>query len=678
MATRTGYNSEDDSARTAVAGQIAAVQTALQSQINSLSGGGDPEVITALQTAVDALEASQATLSTAVAGKADAAATTASLAARATVTALTDGLAAKATTTALSALSDTVSGLSAALAGKASTTALSDGLATKASTTSVSDLSAVVADKADATATTAALALKADTAAMISALAGKASTTSLTDGLAAKADASALTSGLAAKADTSALTSGLAAKADVSALTSGLAAKADSSALTSGLAAKADAAATTAALATKAPSTDVTADRARLSLLEARPQFRQARGAVVFTWDDGWSTHPTIAQMHADRGQAATFYITSNLLGTSQHMAGSDVAAIQALGHEIGCHSADHTDMKTLTAVTRAAQWASKATIEALMSGGKQITSYAYPLGNNDVTCNQEAYGRFDRVAAIGLSQGYYTGTSGYAPWLYDLDTEVYRHGRFPWSQTTHTQFMALLKDHVRRRPVILTAYAHQMGNPDTPTQAMIEEAMNYCQANGIPCITTAQALPGPKVVNPGFESDLDGWTVINAGAAATGTTVDVITDAPGAGLSGTKSLRIISPNTTTTADSVHVFQTLPARPLTAYSLSARIRHDGTPGGAGTGTSKYSVRINEFNSVGGSIASRSVRGNISTGSWAQSSCTLTTADATNYVALGHTHPDCRYVTIGLYIQEYTGTFYADHVHFGPTEDGLLG
>lgn len=605
MAGRTGYNSEDDSARTAVAGQIETLRVSLQGQINSLSGGGDPEIISALQDAVDALEIAQADLAAAVAGKADAAATAASLALKATTTALADGLALKASQVSLDAVSDTASSLSAALAGKASTTALSDGLATKASASSVSDLTTTVAGKADATGTTAALAAKADASAMTTALAGK------------------------------------------------------------------------------APNSDITADRARLSSLEAKPtgiQFPQARGAVVFTWDDGWDTHPGVADMHAARGQAATFYVTKDLLDTSQHMASSAVAGIMgySVGHEIGSHSKTHTDMTTLNATTRAEQWDAKTGIEALMSGGKKITSYAYPLGNNNLACNQEAYTRFDRVAAIGLSQGYYTGASGYAGWLYDTDFEGFRHGRFPWSETTHAQFMLLLKDHVRRRPVILTAYAHQVGAAGTPTLTQVTEALDYCQANGIPCLTTAQAFPGPKLINPGFEDGLEGWTTLLAGAAATGTTVDVITDTAAAGMTGTKSLRIISPNTTTSADSVRVFQVVPAKPMTAYSVSARVRHDGTPGGLGTGASKFSVRINEYNSVGGSIASRNIRGNISTGSWAQSSTPAQTADATNYVAAGHTHPDCRYVEVSLYVEQYTGTFYADHVHFGPTEDGLLG
>lgn len=400
---------------------------------------------------------------------------------------------------------------------------------------------------------------------------------------------------------------------------------------------------------------------------------RRAKGAVAFTWDDGWDSHPQIADMHAARGQQATFYITSNLLGTAQHMAAAAMAPMVAQGHEIGCHSADHVDMTGLTPATRAAQWNSAATLEGIIGGGYKIRSYAYPLGNNNLTTNQEGYGRFDRLATIGLSQGFYTGANGYAPWLFDDDAgyEGFRHGRFPWNQQTHGQFMQQL-DMVRRRPVVLTAYAHQMGNSDTPTQAQIEEAMDFCVTHGIPCITSKDAIPGPKIVNPGFEDGLNGWTVSLAGAAVAGTTVDTVAQAPPDGMSGTQSLRIISPNTTTNADSVDVSQIVPALPNRAYSLSARIRHD-----AAAGVGRLSVRIFEYNALGAQVRG-ALRGNPgSSPAWVQTTVTPTATDIAATL-VGKTHPDTRFVRCGLYLQESAGTFYADHVYFGPTEEGLLG
>jgi peptidoglycan/xylan/chitin deacetylase (PgdA/CDA1 family) len=410
----------------------------------------------------------------------------------------------------------------------------------------------------------------------------------------------------------------------------------------------------------------------------ARVAQRRAAGAVAFSWDDGWSTHPAIATAHQIRGQKATFYITSNLLGTSQHMAASAMAVMVAQGHEIGCHNADHVDMTGLTPATRTVQWDSAGVLEGIIGGGYKIRSYAYPLGAHNPTTDQEGYGRFDRLACIGLSQGFVGGagsgaTGNALQWLYDTDYEGFRHGRFPWSQTTHAQFMQVL-DMVRRRPIVLTAYAHQIGNPDTPTQAQVDEAMDFCVAHGIPCITAKEAIPGHKIVNPGFETGIDGWVVTTAGAGATGLTVDTVTDAPSTGLPGTKSLRIISPSTATASDTVQVRQTVPVRGGWAYTLSGRTRHDATPVGAGAGVK---IRINEYFEDGSIIASRNVSSAASGLAWAQVSATPTALNDGATIA-GRSHPDARYWEVGLYVNNVTGTFYADHLYFGPTQEGLLG
>lgn len=403
---------------------------------------------------------------------------------------------------------------------------------------------------------------------------------------------------------------------------------------------------------------------------------RLAQGAVVFTWDDGWDSHPNVADMHAARGQRATFYITTNLLGTAQHMAAAAMAPMVAQGHEIGCHSADHLDMTTLTAVTRAPQWASQQTLEGIIGGGYQVRSYAYPFGTHNLATDQEAYGRFDRIASVGLAQGFAGSSASAGQWMYEPNRiDLFRHGRFPWSQTTHAQFMRLLKDYVVKRPVVLTAYAHQIGNPDTPTMAQVQEAMDYCQAQGIPCLTTTQAFPAPKVINAGFENSTDGWVVITAGAGATGLVVASIADAPSAGLPGTNSLQIISPGTATTADTAEVMQTFPVEGDRPYTFSGRIRHDPTPVGVGAG---LKLRINEMAGDGTVIASRAASSSASTTAWTQATVTPSALNDGRTIA-GRSHPEARYWEVGVRLNNVTGTFYADHLYFGPTDAaGALG
>jgi hypothetical protein len=151
---RYGYNSETATSTSAIGEILDESLTALQLQIDALSGGGDPLVISELQDSVDALETAQADLAADVAGKADAAVVTAALNLKASVTALNDGLAAKADASTVTALAGTVTSLSTALSGKASTAYVDSGLATKASASSVADLTTTVNSKADASTVT--------------------------------------------------------------------------------------------------------------------------------------------------------------------------------------------------------------------------------------------------------------------------------------------------------------------------------------------------------------------------------------------------------------------------------------------------------------------------------------------------------------------------------------------
>ncbi len=477
---------------------------------------------------------------------------------------------------------------------------------------------------------------------------------------------------------------------DVSALTARVtdleATRATTAALSSGLAGKADSTALTNGLATKASTASVTALTGRVTAIESITERRPAtsRGAVAFSWDDGWDTHPTVAQWHADRGQVATFYVTTGELDGAQHMPTAAVAQIHALGHEIGAHNVSHTSMTSgATPASRQSQWdAAKATLEGLI--GERVVSYAYPLGDHDATTDREAYGRYDRVAYVGLSQGF-AGTSAKAgTWQITPSYSSFGHGRFPWNQSTHTQFMAILRDQVFTQGLVIPTYAHQVGNPDTPTEAQVLEALDFCEANGIRTLTARDALPGPMLVNPGFEDGLNGWTVIKAGTGGTASVVEVATDAPATGFGGTKSLKLTSA-ASTTSDSVRIVQSVAVDPRERYTFSGQIRHDADKAGTGF----FSLRVNEYDENGRSLTGRNFRSNGSTTTWAQTLGVATSpADPDPggplarpdfaYLPPNSLHPDCRIVEIGLYITNATGTFYADHIHFGPTRNGVLG
>jgi peptidoglycan/xylan/chitin deacetylase (PgdA/CDA1 family) len=414
---------------------------------------------------------------------------------------------------------------------------------------------------------------------------------------------------------------------------------------------------------------------ARVGALESitarRPQT--SRGAVAFSWDDGWSTHPQVAQWHAERGQVATFYVTVNELDGAQHMPTSAVAAIHALGHEIGAHNLTHTSMTSGTdAAGRTAQWDdAKAALEALT--GEPVVSYAYPLGDHSATTDTEAYGRYDRVAYTGLSQGFVgSNTTKAGNWLLTPDFQGFGHGRFPWSQQTHAQFMEILRSLVHT-DVTVPVYTHQVGNSDSPTEAQVLEALDYCASRGIRTLTARDATPAPMILNPSFERGLDGWTVIPGGTGGSASVVEVVEDVPALGLGGTHSLRITSA-ASTTSDSVRVLQTVPVRPGEQYVLSGRLRHDGDKSGSGT----FTLRLNEYDAIGKTVSGRNIRSAASGSDWTAVSLQPTTPTEATWLPPNSFHPDTRLVEVEVYLSNVTGTFYADHIHFGPVRNGILG
>lgn len=158
------------------------------------AGGGGGVTVHGDLTGLDADDHPQyalaASMTTALAGKAD-------------TTALTSGLAAKANTSHAHVIADTT-GLQTALDAKADTTALTAGLATKADATHTHVI-------ADTTGLQTALDAKADSSALTSGLAGKADTSHTQ----ATSTITGLDATLAALATTTSLTSGLATKAAV-------------------------------------------------------------------------------------------------------------------------------------------------------------------------------------------------------------------------------------------------------------------------------------------------------------------------------------------------------------------------------------------------------------------------------------------------------------------------------
>lgn len=388
-----------------------------------------------------------------------------------------------------------------------------------------------------------------------------------------------------------------------------------------------------------------------------------ARGRICFTWDDGYTSAYRIAQLANARRQRHTMFITTGLVGAPNRVTRPQITDMWRDGHEIASHNVNHTDMTALTTVTRQPEWdTSKAYLEAATAPG-EITSYAYPFGGRTLATDAEGYGRYQRIAGIGLSQGY-----NRPPWIYRQGSAPFLIGRFPWSDTTHAQLLALIRM-AATQPVILTIYAHDPDTAGNPTMAQIIEAMDLVDQLGMPAITLDEAFPGAGInsmlANPGFEDlvdpsgNLPGWTKFPTAA----TVIERLVEAPDAGLLGSASLHITVPGAAAATASESVMQVFPVECGKVYTLGVRARVANL-----TGAGKFSIRRNLYDATGTALAAQSITGPaIVSTTWATSTLVVDLrAVGTEGAAT------CRF---DLWANQVAGDFYVDHCWAGETIAG---
>lgn len=101
---------------------------------------------------------------------------------------------------------------------------------------------------------------------------------------------------------------------------------------------------------------------------------------ITFTFDDGWVEHFTIANIFTGYGINATFYVNSNRL-VPPRLTPSQLNRMQFLGHEIGGHTKDHTDLLTLNTSQKIDQICNdKSNLQSL---NLNVNSFAFPFGND-------------------------------------------------------------------------------------------------------------------------------------------------------------------------------------------------------------------------------------------------------------------------------------------------------
>jgi peptidoglycan/xylan/chitin deacetylase (PgdA/CDA1 family) len=123
------------------------------------------------------------------------------------------------------------------------------------------------------------------------------------------------------------------------------------------------------------------------------------RTIVSLTFDDGLPSHVTAMAMMRALGMVGTFYISPDLVGTSDYyMPWPDVQALAEAGNEIGGHTLHHVVLtKVDPGTARAEVCGSRSAL--LDRGFSPVTSFAYPDAEVNPTVEQI-------VAQCGYSSG--------------------------------------------------------------------------------------------------------------------------------------------------------------------------------------------------------------------------------------------------------------------------------
>jgi peptidoglycan/xylan/chitin deacetylase (PgdA/CDA1 family) len=103
---------------------------------------------------------------------------------------------------------------------------------------------------------------------------------------------------------------------------------------------------------------------------------------VSIVFDDGTASQYDAFLLMSQRGIQGTFYVVSDFVGSSGYLSSSQLLEMQQNGNEIGSHSASHLSFIHLSeSRIRDQCLVSKQKLE---SYGLQITSFAYPYGDNN------------------------------------------------------------------------------------------------------------------------------------------------------------------------------------------------------------------------------------------------------------------------------------------------------
>lgn len=214
-----------------------------------------------------------------------------------------------------------------------------------------------------------------------------------------------------------------------------------------------------------------------------------AAPVLCITFDNGVTSQFTVGYpLLTAQGVPATFFVTSNLIGTAGYMTWANLLTLQAAGHDIQCHTHTHTNLTTLTDAQIITEYTNVN--NAFIGAGLPAPNHtAYPNGDQDarvraVTATMRLTGRnYDVVAT---------------PWFsYPQFRDLIRYNYISWliddaGYSDPSRVYMKLDQALVHKSIVLT-HGHEVGAAGGINTTLLNYIIDFAQANGFQILTVSQ-----------------------------------------------------------------------------------------------------------------------------------------------------------------------------------------
>ncbi len=207
---------------------------------------------------------------------------------------------------------------------------------------------------------------------------------------------------------------------------------------------------------------------------------------VSLTFDDGWTTHATVAGPALDAyGYDGTFYITSGFLDEGPYMSTGQLLGLHGAGHEIGAHTVSHPFLTSLSFGDVEFQIRqSQSELESLI--GEPVRNMATPYGD----FNGTVLGQI--MSVYGSHRTVFAGLNGYGT----TDAANLRV-RNVLNTTTPAEVDAWLDEAERQGAWLILVYHQLVDAPSTydTTPGELAAHLSSISSRGLDVVTVAEGL---------------------------------------------------------------------------------------------------------------------------------------------------------------------------------------